>query len=84
MPLRASGDNGTVALSHRDAGRPQDFRSIALRSLVDGHDGADDRPFEPVGAAIGSADNKSSYDGTAGTLNATVPLREILATYTRR
>ncbi len=32
---------GTVALSHRDAGRPQDFQSIALRSLVDGHDGGE-------------------------------------------
>src|SRR5680860_347846 len=34
---------------------------------------ANDRPFEPIGAAIGSADNKSSCDGAAGTLNATVP-----------
>lgn len=34
---------------------------------------ANDRPFEPVGATIGSADNKSSCDGAAGTLNATVP-----------
>lgn len=37
----ARGAVGTVALSHRDAGRPQDFRSIALRSLVDGHDGGE-------------------------------------------
>jgi hypothetical protein len=28
-----------VALSHRDAGQPQEFRSIALRGLVDGRDG---------------------------------------------
>lgn len=37
---------------------------------------ANDRPFEPVGAAIGSADNKSSCDGAAGTLNATVPVEQ--------
>lgn len=30
-------------IGDRDAGRPQDFRSIVLRSLVDGHDG-DERP----------------------------------------
>jgi hypothetical protein len=34
---------------------------------------ANDRPFEPIGAAIGGADNKSSCDGAAGTLNATAP-----------
>ena len=46
---------------------------MALHSRVDRHDGGERASIRASWAAIGSADNKSSCDGAAGTLNATVP-----------